>query len=236
MNRITSSVFISLLLAACTSTTYDTGDGDYSYYSAEMSTFLLDKAKIDAGTLDDGRTIHLSTPLDSASVKKQFSPGIEGEKVRMMLHYNIIEESNTQIKVEPIGGNEVYMPKIALADTIKTEIKTDPVKLISTWTSKNGEYFNMNFAIKTGIDDKNNKQQIGLVCDSITTSGDENTVHIRFVHHQNDVPEFYSSDFFLSISKEQLQKLIKDNNKDDSKKLKLQFTINTYDGQKTVKQ
>ncbi len=228
---------IALAFFSCTSEDYRTGNGDYSYYAAEMALLSLSDSLINEAELDDGRTLELCSPLKSSVLRKNFKQSVVGDSCRLMLYYNKGIETATAVKATEVhGANQVMMPRILLADTLKTPVKTDPLNVISSWKSKNGGFYNYNISVKAGVaDGEAQSQTIGFVCDSVTVAGnDETVVHLRLVHDQKDIPQFYSVEAFLSISRVQVAHLIDHYGIAPASTIKVNLTANTYQGQKAI--
>lgn len=228
---------IAFASSSCTSEDYRTGDGDYSYYEAEMALLSLSDSLINEAELDDGRKLELASPLKSSLLRKNFKQSIVGDSCRLMLYYNKGIETATTVKATEVrGANQVMMPRIALADTLKSPVKTDPLNVISSWKSKNGGFYNYNISVKAGVaDGEPQSQAIGFVCDSITVSeNNETVVHLRLAHDQKDVPQFYSVEAFLSISRIQIASLIEHYGVVPAATVKVNLTTNTYQGLKTI--
>ncbi len=228
---------IAFASSSCTMEDYRTGDGDYSYYTSEMTLLSLKDSLIGKAELDDGRTLELNTPLKASVLRKNFKQSVVGDSCRLMLHYNKGVETATTVKATEVhGANQVLVPRIVLADTLKTPVKTDPLNVISSWKSRNGGFYNYNISVKTGVADGDPQaQSLGFVCDSITQGVDSETiVHLRFAHDQKDVPQFYSVEAFLSISRNQISKLLAHYGITPVATIKVNLTANTYQGKKTI--
>ena len=223
---------LCILLASCTTEDYRTGDGNYSYYSAEMATLSLEDTMVSRAELDDDRVLVFESPLKSAVLRKNFSQSLMGDSCRLMLHFNKGAESPTTVKSTRIhGADAVMMPNVALADTLKKEVKTDPLNIISSWKSRNGKFYNYNLSVKTGTKGEDSQPQtIGIVCDSVTAS----TVYLRLAHDQRNVPQFYSVDAFLSISRKQIDDILNHYSVTPSPGVKVNLSVNTYQGKKTI--
>ena len=235
---------IAIGLTACTVESYDTGDGDYSYYTAEMVMLSLKEQTVNQGTLDDDRVLNLNTPLQTSIIQKNFAQAVVGDICRLMLYFNKDSENNSTINAaKAIGAEPVLMPKIALADTLKAAIKTDPLTLVSSWKAKNGKYYNYKLSVKTGVDDVAKTQTLGLICDSIrqttaTTSAQisaqETIVYLQLSHDQKNVPQFYSADVFFSISKKNIDALLEHYGIKDKTNITVRLSLNTYQGKKLI--
>lgn len=229
-----------LCLASCTSHDYDTGDGDYSYYTAEMAVLSLKETVVSQAELDDDRILELCSPLQSSVLRNNFKQSLMGDSCRLVLYYNKGKETaSTVTSTELHGANPVLMPKIVLADTLTTPVKTDPLILNSSWKAKNEKYYNYNVSVKTGLTDgKTLPHTLGFVCDSITTDNSvqpsKAIVHLRLVHDQNSAPEFYSVEAFLSLSRAKIEALLNHYNITGVSAYSVSLSVNTYQGLKTV--
>ena len=187
---------------------YDTGDGEDSYYVAEMIDFNISGTEVRKGVLDDSRTLVLEQPIKSSALKKIAQDSVNNY-CRLMIHYNKKSAAADSVVAAAVGYNSVLMPKIVLADTVKSEIKTDPIALTSMWLASNKKYINMDFAIMTdGAASK--PHYLGLVCDSIVRRQQSTDIFIRISHNQNGHVAAYHEYCLMSISRKQLEKLVTD--------------------------
>ncbi len=238
------SVSFAAAIASCTIDSYESGDGKYSYYSADMTVFSTAKDKIDRGTLDDDRTLILAQPISSAPLKKNYKQFIYNDSIRMMLFYNKSAENETVTEASSaISFTPVYVPNVALSDTLKTETKNDPVNLISAWKSKNGKYYNINISVKTGSADEKKPHIIGLVCDSVSYDSlsvangsvtKKPKLHLRLTHDQNNMPLYYSVELYISITRERLLAILNHYGIETPDDLEISFTLNTFNGKKQI--
>jgi len=237
-------IALTCFFSSCTTEEYKSGDGKYSYYSAEMALLSLADSKINKAELDDGRILVFDSSLNAEVLKKNFEQSVAGDYCRLMLYFNKGEETDGIVEATKIlGANSVFLPEIALADTLKKEVKTDPLSMVSSWKAKNGKFYNFSFSVKTGTMDDAEPQSLGVVCDSISfvkpqsaipSESDAPTVYLRLAHNQNNVPEFYSVDVFLSISKQQIDKLLSHYGVNANSSVRVKLSVNTYDGIKQI--
>lgn len=227
-------ILMFMAITSCTREDYETGEGNYSYYSAEMTLISLQDSLVNKAELDDGRFLNLNTPLKSAVLRKNFSQSLMGDSCRLMLHFNKGDETSTTVEATKLhGADAVMMPNVALADTLKKEVKTDPLNIISSWKSKNGKFYNYNLSVKTGTKSEDSQPQtLGIVCDSVSVAYE--TIYLRLVHDQKDVPEFYSIDAFLSISREQIDDIFSHYGIQYISNPKVKLCVNTYQGKKQI--
>lgn len=242
---VSFSALFTALIVSCTIGSYESGDGEHSYSTAEMAVFSTAQEKITEGILDDDRTIIIASPISTAPIKKNYSQFIHNDSIRLMFHYNKATENEKLTEASSaIGFTPVYQPKVALTDTLKTETKTDPVNLISAWKSKNGKYYNINLSVKTGVADEQKPHILGIVCDSVSQSPlseasnapmRKTTLHLRLTHDQNNMPLYYSSELYLSITQEQLFSILKHYGIAPSSNTEIIFTLNTFKGEEHIR-
>ena len=198
--RITLSLFFtlhsSLLTLSCTQDAYDKGEGKYSLMRADFVEANSNAQKeIDRITTDDGDILSASKPFKVKFVNTPDSV------YRCVLYYNKVKDEKSQDVFEPISIGQVACPKIVTLAELDKEMKTDPVKFESAWMSKSGKYINMSLYLMTGTsDDEEAKHTLRIVQDTIVTNPDATrTSFLRLYHDQGGVPEYYSTQVYLSI-------------------------------------
>ncbi|MBR0180826.1 MAG: hypothetical protein IJQ04_04080 [Prevotella sp.] len=198
--RITLSLFFtlhsSLLTLSCTQDAYDKGEGKYSLMRADFVEANSNAQKeIDRITTDDGDILSASKPFKVKFVNTPDSV------YRCVLYYNKVKDEKSQDVFEPISIGQVACPKIVTLAELDKEMKTDPVKFESAWMSKSGKYINMSLYLMTGTsDDEEAKHTLRIVQDTIVTNPDATrTSFLRIYHDQGGVPEYYSTQVYLSI-------------------------------------
>lgn len=207
-----SSFFIfCLFLAACTTESYESGDGRYSYLKAEFGEVMTAEAETVVGfTTDEGTSLKFSPSYAAKWAEK------ENTSYRALVYYDKVVEGVT--KAHSISNVPVVKP---LVTNRPDTLKTDPLIFNSAWVSTNGKYLNIGFSVKTGVpDDKDLRQAIGIWREKVVTNADgTKDVYLRVTHKQNGIPEYYRSEGFLSIP---LNSVNADN---------IYLTVNTYDGE-----
>ena len=223
---IKGSCFVTLLLCclavlSCTSETYDTGDGDYSYLRADfVEIHTFEARKIDYAISDEGKRITPERPFSVKWAEK-------GDTLyRALFYYN----QEPDAAAEPLSLQPVYVlwPKDSV--DVKAQ-KYDPVTFESAWVSTCQRtdltikadqpspithYLNFVFLVKTGQpDDEKARQSIGV----ISEKSDDGSLQLTLLHDQGDVPQYYSSRIYASIplTASQLQQTVT-------------LHINTYNG------
>lgn len=191
-------LYLLLLFTACSTDSYETGDGEYSYLRAEFVVAHTDKeTKFDYVTTDNDNRIYLSPKVETAWAKTPDS------LYRAVIYYNNVEDLPSEIYPSEVSDATLaqvltLIPK--QREQLK-EVTTDPLIFESAWISRNGKFLNIGFAIKTGQKDGNSvTQTIGVCIDNILTDDNGNkTVCMQIIHNQNGAPEYYSSHGFASI-------------------------------------
>lgn len=202
---------MAALLASCESRNYDTGDGELSYMRADFGVMTTQGGAISLMVTDDGDTLQLgnvAAPSWAQSVDSIY---------RVLVYYN----DYTNRAPELIRATRVPTVEYVMASRLQADA-TDPVGLERIWKSRNGKYINLGLSLKTGRQDTDDSRQtLGVVCDSIAAlSNGLHRYYLHLYHAQNNVPEYYSSRSFLSLSLTGMA---------DGDEY--QITINTYNGQ-----
>lgn len=182
---------VAVALASCESRNYDTGDGELSYMRADFGVMTTQGGIISNMVTDDGDTLWLgnvAAPSWAQSVDSTY---------RVLVYYNDYANRAPEL----IRATRVPTVEYVMADRLQTEA-TDPVGLERVWKSRNGKYINLGLALKTGQQDtQDNRQTLGIICDSVATLGNgAHKYYLRLYHAQNNVPEYYTSRTFLSLS------------------------------------
>ena len=183
-----------LLLTACTTSTYDEGDGDLSYLRADfVEAHTAAPQQIDYAINDEGKTIRFAAPFNVKWTEKADT------FYRALLYFNQKPTGN-----EPISLQRVYVLSPLPADKVKN-LKFDPVTFESAWLSRcqlntqhstpNTSYLNLSFLLKTGQpDDENARQSIGMMSEERN-----DTLCLTLLHDQGTVPQYYSTRIYASI-------------------------------------
>lgn len=178
-----------MLLAACETDSYDKGTGENSLTMGDLITAHAngDKA-IDYITTDNDEKLIVRQPIAAKWITTADST------YRTVAYYNKLGEGKAEII--SIG----LVPTLSPVDSAQ-KVMTEPVTFESLWTSKNKKYLNLSIWLKVGntsVEDAH--QTIGMLRTAITTADDgRTTTHLTLLHSQGDVPEKYSTRYFLSI-------------------------------------
>ncbi|MBQ8046706.1 MAG: hypothetical protein IJ196_02115 [Prevotella sp.] len=183
-----SALLLLVLLAmACTSETYDTGNGDLSLMRADFveAHSAVEGKAFDSATTDEDVRLAFSQPLEAGWITTADST------YRALLYYNKEAE-----RIRPVSISRVMVLRPAAPGEDEGEAKTDPVGLESAWMSWNGRYINLGLLLKSGrTDDEEAAQRIGVR----RSSQDETSLSLTFIHDQGGVPEYYTSRVYASI-------------------------------------
>lgn len=183
-----------LLLSACTSTAYDTGDSNYSYLRTDF---------VEAQTNSSGQLVSAVTDENTPLTFTQ--PLTIGWKTtadslcRTMLYYKLNADATDTTKVEPLTAQRVYTLIPAPVEE-HAALPTDPVLFVSAWKSRNGAFLNLCIGVMTGkTTGEDAVQGIGMALDSIGKTNGHSVYYLRLAHSQGSVPQYYTTNTYLSI-------------------------------------
>ena len=125
----------SLLLSACKSEFYDTGDGELSYMKAEMCDITAHNFYVTSIMTDEDVSLPFATGLAVVDAPCD-------TMIRRMLYY-------TQVPSEPISIMSTVRVEMVEADDTLAFKKSD---IVSRWESRNKKYINFLISEKQGID------------------------------------------------------------------------------------
>uniref|UniRef100_UPI004027F5DE NigD1/NigD2 family lipoprotein n=1 Tax=Prevotella sp. TaxID=59823 RepID=UPI004027F5DE len=212
--HIIALVGLLFFSTSCSNTSYEEGDSKLSYLRTDFADATTDsQGRLSAATTDDGVSLTFTRPMQTSWSNAADS------LCRVLLNYNMYANGADSNVVEPLAAKIVYTLQPA-KPSVQTQAATDPVSLVSAWKSKNGNYVNLRLGLKTGKasgDDK--RQSIGLALDSTVTSDGSTTYCLRFLHSQGGVPEYYTTDAYVSIPIKQM-----------TTGSKVRLSLNTYNG------
>ena len=181
-------------LASCQTDSYDKGEGELSLTRADfVVAHANNDKKIDQVVTDDGQTLTLQTPTSAKWITTADS------LYRAVLYYN--QRETTDKMVEPVALSQITTLSPLPLEKFKEGIKTDPITFESIWKSRNGKYINIGMYLKIGqIDNNEVHHTVGIAMEKVQTNADQtSTAYLTFYHDQGDVPEYYSSKYYISI-------------------------------------
>ena len=210
-------------VTSCSTESYDTGDGDYSYLRADFCEIHTAGAKqVDYAISDDGERISFGKTLNV-----KWAEGAD-TLYRALLYYNRLPDAAKALSLQPVYvlrpkssasvENPHYDPVAFESAWMSTCQRTDlTIALDSVSREAVTHYLNIAFLVKTGQpDDETARQSIGITAEQNT----DGTWQLTLLHDQGDVPQYYSTRVYASIPLA-----------DSQLKSGVIFNINTYDGQ-----
>lgn len=203
-----------LLTVACTKDSYNQGTGELSLVQADFVELPTNSEGFaTTAVTDDGNTLQLTSPLHQGNASWIAKADTF---YRAALYYNKVDEST----VQPVSASSIptLRPVVLKEDE---PLLTHPITLESIWSSKKGKYLNIGFYLKTSDTSSSElKQTISVIHEGNVTHPDGKvTAHLRLYHDQADIPQYYSSKYYLSVLCDLLTC--------DS----IRLTVNTYDGE-----
>ena len=184
---LSSSAFV----LSCETDSYEKGEGKYSLLQADFADLTVNNQKeAIAFTTDDGNNYQFESPY---AIKWIETPDTV---YRAIIYYNKVREG----KATPMGVSAVPTLKPVRAALLKEQTQ-DPVDVESSWLAASGKYINIGLLIKTArVNDEEPPHTIGLAQDTIYTRDDgRRTACYRFLHSQNNIPEYYTNRRYVSI-------------------------------------
>ena len=177
-----------LLFTACTSESYDTGDGTLSYLRADFVMMHTAAEKtVDHFVTDEGETISLQ-PYATVSWAAKADT-----LYRALAYYNHDKAAQT---VETQSFQPVYVLWPHGAEDPDAAPDDDAVGLESAWLSSNRQFINLGLLLMMGQpDDDTARHTIGATLSSET----DDTVIITFRHNQGGIPQYYTQRLYASI-------------------------------------
>ena len=201
-------------LWSCKEDVYETGDGDLSYLRADFAMAYTDsQAAFFRAETDEGNQLSFSKPYATKWAT------VADSVYRALVYYNNKVEDG---KVEVVVATQVLTVWPMQRERLKKLI-TDPVHCESAWLSKDAAFLNLGLRLKTGTPDQvDARQSVGVLRDTVVTHPSGHRLHeFTLFHDQNGVPEYYSSQLWVSLR-------LSDMEKADT----VVLHVNTYDGMK----
>ena len=190
-NYIIPFCLLTFLLFSCETDSYEKGQGKYSLMMADMGEVTVNSDKqVTAFTTDDGDSYTLTSPAIVQWVQTADTT------YRAIIYYNKVENG----QAEYMGLASVpTMPPVEHW-RIK-EHPQDPVGFESAWLAKNKKYINLGLLFKSGyVDDTMMPHLVSVAQDTVLVNADQTrTVYYRFLHGQNDTPQYFTNRHYLSI-------------------------------------
>lgn len=221
-------IALLITLTACTSESYDAGDGPNSYLTADLVLLHTSQDKsVRSALLDDGTTLQFSNPFAQDWLTRPDSV------YRALLYYDKTVAASDAAASNPTATSIVRarsvrpVPVLRPVEAAKVDaMRTDPVGFESLWMSKNNSYINLSLLLKSGKAEGDDAlHSLGVVSYGTTVdAAGSRTLHLTLYHDQGGVPEYYTVQQYVSIPTQLLEEA-------DT----VELTLNTYNGKKVVK-
>lgn len=182
----------AVVMAACTSESYDSGDTSLSYLSAEWADVTTNGEGLVAYAVTDAeQRLTLSPPYQAPWLKQKVDT-----TCRALLYHGRVSEGMTSAK----GLSPVLVTSIVDRKTGMT-IKKDPIGNVRAWFSANKRYLNLVLTLKVGHkENAPTQQKVAFLRDSITTlAHGTRCCWLTLAHDQNGVPDYYSQEAYVSV-------------------------------------
>lgn len=210
-------MMLSALCCGCSSESYKTGDGSLSYMRADFVEAQTNgNALVVSAVLDDGTTLSLAPTAKADWIKAKDSV------YRALLYYNKVEGKSS---ITPVAISQVLVPKVVSDKSIVAAYPADPVTFETSWLSKTKRYLNLGIYLKIGSKDGTfGTQSLGFLhYDTVEQQDGSRLYKIRLIHNQNVVPEYYSTQVYLSVPMYRLPFQIQEGDR-------IEIGVNTYNG------
>jgi hypothetical protein len=158
---------------------------------ADMGEVTVNSDKqVTAFTTDDGDSYTLTSPAIVQWVQTADTT------YRAIIYYNKVE--NGQAESMGLTSVPTMIPKEHWRYKEQTQ---DPVGFESAWLAKNKKYINLGLLFKSGyVEDTMGRHLISVVQDTILVNANQTTTaYYRFLHSQNETPEYFTNRHYVSI-------------------------------------
>ena len=188
MTRHTLLFALASIVAACTSTPYETGDGRYSNLHAQFVEARSAAAQqLVSAEADDGSRLVFQYP-------HQCTWAATPDSIYRALLYYTLQGTH----VRPVSATKVY---VLHPQSDVPMFETDPVNLQAAWISRNHRYLNLRLQLLTGQSaDTSRRQTIGIIQQKQEPLPNGGTMHhLSLAHSQNGIPQYVSQTMLVSI-------------------------------------
>ena len=189
-------LLVIILVASCTQDAYEKGEGAYSLMRGDFAEANVNSNReVTSITTDDGEILPLTTLATAQWISRPDTI------YRCMLYYNKVKAADGKLAAEVISLGRVPCLYVKPLTSFEKTYKDDPVKFESIWNSKSGKYLNLHLQLKTGYtEDSTAVQKLDIVTDSlISYPSGRRTLSLLLYHDQSNVPEYYSTQAYVSI-------------------------------------
>jgi len=199
-----------MLLLSCELDNYDKGEGELSLMQADFVEAHADHNRyIDYVVTDEGERLSIGEEMTAKWVTTADS------LYRAYLYYKKVGTVAEDVTIGQVAAVGIHR-----ADYFDGRLTTDPVRFESAWVSTSKRYLNLSIYLMMGdSSDEKAIHHIGMLGDTLKANTDgTRTWHVRLLHDQGSMPEYYSQRAYLSIPLYEVDA--------DS----IHLTVNTYSG------
>jgi len=207
MRNIWVGLAVMLSVSACGVDDTGTGTGKYSLMRADfVDAHVNSSSMVDYVITDDNDSLPASIPFTTKSITKA------NTFYRALFYYNKVANGADSV-AEPLSLNMVGVAVPIPSSIIsKDSVFSDPIYFQSGWIAKNKRYLNIYLNKLTGeVNGTESNQYFGIIEDSVRTSTSGiRCIYLRLSHHQNNVPEYYTSRVYISVPLTYYRRILSD--------------------------
>lgn len=199
MNKVLPALFLSLavLLSACSSDAYDSGDGPLSYMCADMAMARVGGDGMVHSVAIDGHDMQaVARPFKCEWMEK------EDTAYRTMLYYNKVGDETALTPVDVITAGRVLVTSMLDSGYPDENLGHAPLAVKSGWISGNGSllWLNLEVEVLTGKSDAQDAGHV-IACRLNSLSTDEHgvTYSVSLHHDRGSDPQYYTVTAFVSV-------------------------------------
>ena len=184
-------VLFTFLLFSCETDSYEKGQGKYSLMLADMGEIVINSEKQAVSfTTDDGDGYTLTSPVTGQWIQTADTT------YRAIIYYNKVENGQAEYM-----GLTTVPTMVPVEHWRFKEQPQDPVGFESAWLAKSKKYINLGLLFKSGyVDDAIGRHLISIAQDTVLVNANQTTTaYYRFLHGQNETPEYFTNRHYVSI-------------------------------------
>lgn len=191
MKRLLPLCLFTFLLFSCETDSYEKGQGKYSLMLADMAEIVINSEKQAVSfTTDDGDGYTLTSPVTGQWIQTADTT------YRAIIYYNKVENGQAEYM-----GLTTVPTMVPVEHWRFKEQPQDPVGFESAWLAKSKKYINLGLLFKSGyVDDAIGRHLISIAQDTVLVNANQTTTaYYRFLHGQNETPEYFTNRHYVSI-------------------------------------
>ena len=191
MKRLLPLCLFTFLLFSCETDSYEKGQGKYSLMLADMGEIVINSEKQAVSfTTDDGDGYTLTSPVTGQWIQTADTT------YRAIIYYNKVENGQAEYM-----GLTTVPTMVPVEHWRFKEQPQDPVGFESAWLAKSRKYINLGLLFESGyVDDAIGRHLISIAQDTVLVNANQTTTaYYRFLHGQNETPEYFTNRHYVSI-------------------------------------